>query len=125
MDNEPRLDARCAADALQRDLSASSGTRISRGLVHKMLAAQKREREQILAELIKIRGLMPLLMKPRNGERWSTVERAELTGQMRAFAHISPYLVIMILPGSFFALPVLAWWLDRRRLQRAETMAGT
>jgi hypothetical protein len=90
-----------------------------------MLAAQKREREQILAELVKIRGLMPLLMKPRNGERWSTVERAELTGQMRAFAHISPYLVIMILPGSFFALPVLAWWLDRRRLQRAETMAGT
>jgi hypothetical protein len=125
MGNEPRLDARRAADALQRDLSASSGTRISRGLVHKMLAAQKREREQILAELIKFRGLMPLLMKPRNGERWSTVERAELTGQMRAFAHISPYLVIMILPGSFFALPVLAWWLDRRRLQRAETMAGT
>jgi hypothetical protein len=41
MDNGSRLDQRRAADALQRDLSAQSGTRVSRGLIHKMLAAQK------------------------------------------------------------------------------------
>ena len=83
-----------------------------------MLAAQKREREQLLKEMVKMRGLMPLLMKPRNGERWTSAERAELQEQMRALAHLSPYLVIMILPGSFAALPVLAWWLDRRRQLR-------
>ena len=124
MENGPRFGSRRTADVLQRELNSASGMRISRGLIHKMLAAQKREREQVLAELVKIRGLMPLLMKPRNGERWSAAERAELTAQMRAFAHISPYLVIMVLPGSFLALPVLAWWLDRRRLQRAETPTG-
>ena len=124
MENGPRFGSRRTADALQRELNSTNGMRISRGLIHKMLAAQKREREQVLAELVKIRGLMPLLMKPRNGERWSAAERAELTAQMRAFAHISPYLVIMVLPGSFLALPVLAWWLDRRRLQRAETPTG-
>jgi hypothetical protein len=28
-------------------------------------------------------------------------------------------LVVMALPGSFVALPVLAWWLDRRRQNRS------
>ena len=96
----------------------------SRGLMRKMLEAQKRERQQVLAEMVKIKGFMPLLMKPRNGQRWSPTERAELTGQLRAMAYVSPYLVIMILPGSFLALPVLAWWLDRRRLQRSDLTHG-
>ena len=83
-----------------------------------MLAAQKRERLRVYAEIFKVRGFMPLLMKSRNGERWSTAERNELVEQLRAISHLSPYLFVMILPGSFLALPVLAWWLDRRRLQR-------
>ncbi|HLA35753.1 MAG TPA: hypothetical protein VJ001_12890 [Rhodocyclaceae bacterium] len=58
-------------------------------------------------------------MKPRNGQRWSPTERAALHGQLRALAHISPYLIVLLLPGSFAALPVLAWWLDRRRQNRA------
>jgi uncharacterized Tic20 family protein len=37
---------------------------------------------------------------------------------VRALAHLSPYLVVLVLPGSFIALPVLAWWLDRRRQNR-------
>jgi len=28
---------------------------------------------------------------------------------------VSPYLVVMVMPGSFVVLPALAWWLDRRR----------
>lgn len=84
----------------------------------KMLAAQQRERQHILAATTRIKGLMPLLMKRRNGSRWSVAERAELHEQLRALGHLSPYLVVLTLPGSFVLLPVLAWWLDRRRIPR-------
>jgi hypothetical protein len=124
MESRPPRDARRATTAVQRELNVTHGVPISGGLMQKILAAQSRERAQILDEMVKVKGLMPLLMKPRNGERWSPGERAELIERMRAFAHLSPYLVIMILPGSFLALPVLAWWLDRRRLQRLEARAG-
>jgi hypothetical protein len=104
----------------QNHLTAKFGPLAAAPVVSKMLAAQARERQQLLAEMQKIRGLMPLLMKPRNGDRWSVAERAELTEHVRALAHLSPYLVVMVLPGSFVALPVLAWWLDRRRFHRDE-----
>ncbi len=93
--------------------------RVPPGFVEKMLAAQNRERQQLLAEMVKVRGLMPLLMKSRNGQRWSPAERAALQEQLRALASLSPYLVVLVLPGSFVALPVLAWWLDRRRQARS------
>jgi hypothetical protein len=86
--------------------------------MQKMLAAQNRERKQLLVEMVKVRGLMPLLMKPRNGDRWTTAERVVLQDQLRALTYLSPYLVVMVLPGSFIALPILAWWLDRRRQNR-------
>lgn len=105
----------------RNEVAARLGPLSSSPVVSKVLAAQARERQQLLAEMNQIRGLMPLLMKPRNGERWSDRERADLIAQMRALAHVSPYLVAMILPGSFVALPLLAWWLDRRRLQRDTT----
>jgi hypothetical protein len=89
------------------------------GLVEKILAAQNRERQQLLVEMSKVRGLMPLLMKSRNGQRWAPAERAALQEQLRALASLSPYLVVMALPGSFVALPLLAWWLDRRRQARS------
>lgn len=87
-------------------------------MVKTLLAAQQRERDQVLAELVRIKGLMPLLMKPRNGMRWTPDERTELTLQVRAVVRLSPYLALMILPGSFVLLPLLAWWLDRRRQKR-------
>jgi hypothetical protein len=83
-----------------------------------MLDAQRREREQITGEILKVKGLMPLLMKRRNGGRWTVDERHELVEQLNALAYLSPYLVVLALPGSFIALPFLAWWLDRRRMQR-------
>jgi len=91
---------------------------VSPGLRKKMLAAHSRERKELSAEIVKVRGLMPLLMKPRNGERWTGDERAALQDQLRALAHLSPYLMLLLLPGSFVALPLLAWWLDRRRQRR-------
>jgi hypothetical protein len=87
--------------------------------VRHMLEAQERERRQITAEFVKVKGLMPLLMRRRNGGRWSASERQELVNQLNALAYLSPYLVVLALPGSFMALPVLAWWLDRRRQRRA------
>lgn len=89
-------------------------------LVRRMLEAQQRERQQITLELVKVKGLMPLLMRRRNGGRWTAAERAELMQQLQAIAHLSPYLVVLVMPGSFVVLPVLAWWLDRRRLQRSQ-----
>jgi hypothetical protein len=83
-----------------------------------VLDAQFRERRLIIGELSKIRGLMPLLMKPRNGLRWTAEERAELHAQLRALMHLSPYLALLALPGSLLLLPLLAWWLDRRRVVR-------
>ncbi len=82
-------------------------------------AAQDRERKQVLVQLATVRGFMPLLMKVRNGGRWSADERRQLSEQLKALGHLSPYLVIMVMPGSFLALPLLAWWLDRRRVLRS------
>lgn len=85
-----------------------------------VLAAQQRERTQLIAEFSQVRGLMPLLMKRRNGARWTRNERAELRQQLMAIRHLSPYLVVMALPGSVLLIPMLAWWLDRRRLRRMD-----
>lgn len=102
------------------DQVLQSGALVTDGFYQRVLAAQKRERDQLLREMVKMRGLMPLLMKPRNGEHWTALERTELQDQLRAIAHVSPYLVVMVLPGSFAVLPVLAWWLDRRRQDRED-----
>ena len=92
--------------------------------MQRMLDAQKRERDQIAERIREVKGLMPLLMKRRNGSRWSEDERAALLGQLRAIAHLSPYLVILAAPGSFIVMPVLAWWRDRRRLRRNGAHGG-
>lgn len=104
-------------------LRAPMQRRFSPPIIRHMLEAQQRERQQITAELVKVKGFMPLLMKRRNGGRWTVDERHQLIQQLHAFAYLSPYLVILVLPGSFLALPVLAWWLDRRRYRRSDAAA--
>ncbi len=111
-----RFPERSRTQAAARRISAGTGgKRISPTLTHKLLEAQRREQQLILAEIVKIKGFMPLLMKHRNGGSWSRAERDELHEQLRALAHLSPYLIILMLPGSFVLLPMFAWWLDRRR----------
>lgn len=88
------------------------------GLLRQMLAAQKREARQFLQEVLQMRGLMPLLMKPRNGGAWTRDERAELLRHLRQLSRLSPYLLFLVLPGSALILPAYAWWLDRRRQRR-------
>jgi hypothetical protein len=74
-----------------------------------------REQRFLTAEITKVGGLMPLLMKPRNGQRWTPEERRELAAHLRRLSTISPYLVVLAMPGGMLVLPALAWWLDRRR----------
>jgi hypothetical protein len=78
----------------------------------------EREREYLRSEILQVRGLMPLLMKARNKQRWTAQDRAELKLHLTRLSNISPYLVIIALPGSILLLPLLAWWLDSRRNRR-------
>lgn len=90
------------------------------GWWRQMLSSQRREARRILGELMETRGMMPLLMKARNGEAWTPAEKEELLGHLRRMAHLSPYLIALLLPGSVLLLPAYAWWLDRRRLKRRD-----
>jgi hypothetical protein len=83
-----------------------------------LLSSQRREARRVLTELLSMRGLMPLLMKTRNGGHWSVEERVELLAHLRRLSHLSPYLLFLLLPGSALLLPLYAWWLDRRRTRR-------
>ena len=83
------------------------------------------QRKHLLAEVLKVQGLMPLLMKPRNGQPWTREDRAQLRAHLRRIFTLSPFLLIFLLPGSFLALLFLAWWLDRRRTRRQGDYPGT
>lgn len=89
------------------------------GVVSRVVASQKRQAREFVADVVRMRGLMPLLMKNRNGDKWTEEERSELLNQLRALSRASPYLLFLLLPGSALLLPVYAWWLDRRRRPRA------
>lgn len=90
------------------------------GWWRQMLSSQRREANRVLAELMETRGIMPLLMKARNGETWTSAEKAQLLAHLRRVAHLSPYLIALLLPGSVLLLPIYAWWLDRRRVKRGD-----
>jgi hypothetical protein len=83
-----------------------------------LIAAQKRQARELVADLARMRGLMPLLLQQRNGGSWTAAEKSELLTQLRILARVSPYLLFMLLPGSTLLLPGYAWWLDRRRKPR-------
>ena len=74
-----------------------------------------RERKYVLGEVLQASGLMPLLMKPRNRQRWTPEDKQKIVVHLRRLSVVSPYLAVMAMPGSFVVLPALAWWLDRRR----------
>lgn len=79
------------------------------------LDLMERERRNMLNEILQVRGLMPLLMKPRNKLERTPADKRELKMHLKRLTKMSPYLIVIVAPGGFFALPVIAWWLDRRR----------
>jgi len=83
-----------------------------------MLASSSREKRRMGDELARIRGAWPLLMKQRNGGKWTPEEKAQLASMVRSASAVSPYVFIWALPGSVVLLPLLAWYLDRRRKKR-------
>ncbi len=96
----------------------------SRGIVSRLLSSQKKQAKAFVADLVRIRGLMPLLMKHRNGDCWTADEKAELLAQLRILSRISPYLLFLMLPGSAILLPLYAWWLDHRRNERTRHVSS-
>jgi hypothetical protein len=85
------------------------------GFVRTVHDLTNREKKRLLGEVLQVRGLMPLLMKPRNKQRWTSQDKEELAIHLRRLSNLSPYLVVLVMPGGFFVLPALAWWIDRRR----------
>jgi len=92
--------------------------RVREGLAVRFLGAMARERQHIYATLSSTEGLMALLMKARNGQRWTAEERKQLLRHLRSLSSVSPYFMVLAFPGSILLLPVMAWWLDRRRQKR-------
>lgn len=84
-------------------------------IVRSMLEMMDREKKYVLGEVVQVTGLMPLLMKPRNHQKWTPEDKRQIVEHLRRLSMVSPYLAVMVMPGSFVVLPALAWWLDRRR----------
>ncbi len=83
-----------------------------------MVAGNKREKNRLRLEMERIKGALSLLMKQRNGGKWTPQDKGELKKILRSVSSVSPYLLIWVLPGSVLILPFLAWHLDTRRKRR-------
>lgn len=110
----------CAEKSRLEDAAEAVADRVvdDGSVMTRLIASQKRQANEFLADLVRMRGLMPLLMKNRNGGSWTPEERAELLSRLRVLSRISPYLLFLLLPGSALLLPIYAWWLDHRRKPR-------
>ena len=82
------------------------------------IALAEREKKYLVSEMVKTKGLMQVLMKRRNKQQWSREDKDEIHAHLVRLSKLSPYLVVLVMPGGFAMLPVLAWWLDRRRGKR-------
>ncbi len=88
------------------------------------LAGNSREKKRLGDELAQMKGAIPLLMKQRNGGKWTPEDKLELKDMLRSASSVSPYLFIWAVPGSMLLLPFLAWYIDRRRKSRARKLLG-
>ena len=87
-----------------------------------MVAGNSREKTRLRLEIEQIKGAVQLLMKQRNGGKWTTEDRCEIKNILRSVSSVSPYLLIWVIPGSMLILPFLAWHLDTRRKRRDRGM---
>ena len=78
-----------------------------------------KNRELIYREAEFIGGFMHRLMKQENtGSKWTREEKKHLVRDIRHLSYYVPALVIFLLPGGSFLLPLLAEILDRRKNPR-------
>lgn len=108
------------APAFDGNSTAMFQTRMKRAPVWfcSFLASNSREKLRLHEELSLMKGAWPLLMKQRNGGKWTPEEKTQLKSMVRSASSVSPYLFIWALPGSVLLLPFLAWYLDRQRKRR-------
>ena len=85
-----------------------------------LVASNTREKRRFASELVHMRGAWPLLMKQRQGGKWTPEEKSKLKLMVRSASNVSPYLFIWAIPGSMLLLPFLAWFLDKRRKNKAK-----
>ena len=85
-----------------------------------MVASNTREKRRFSSELVQMRGAWSLLMKQRNGGKWTSEEKSKLKLMVQSASNVSPYLFIWAIPGSMLLLPFLAWFLDKRRKNKAK-----
>ena len=115
------MEPQSSVKVMATDAAAPTGNSVVAGTRRLFTAArmlQEREKLRIREAIAQIPGLMTLLMKPRNGLKWTRAERAELRTQLRGLSRLSLYLALATLPFTSLTLPLVAWWLDRRRQKR-------
>ncbi len=78
-----------------------------------------RFRAMALDEVSRFQDFMRLLMKPRNGQAWTTEDRAALRAHLKRAAQTLPILGLFSLPLGSLLLAALAFTLDRRRRSRS------
>ncbi len=118
----------CVSAQAIASTASPAPTGILSGLCRLFKAArtlQEREKSRLRGEIAQVPGLMALLMKPRNGQKWTRAERAELRAQLRRLSRLGLYLTTAALPGTSLTLPLLAWWLDRRQRRREGDPSGS
>jgi len=91
---------------------------------HMLVEVQNRERVRLVSEFAQTKGLMPLLMKQRNGYRWTAEDKRMIRENIAALLHMGSYLILFAAPGGSIIMPILAWWLDRRRIKRQNQPAA-
>ena len=87
--------------------------------VRKLHAVSGRERDYLVAEVVQLRGLMPLLRRSGASRQISAPDRAELGTHLRRVSILSSYLLITLVPGTLVVLPLLVWWRNRGRARAA------
>ena len=77
----------------------------------------EREVSLLAREVMRVRGLLPLLARQRE-DGWSAREKAQLRSHLWRVFRISCCMVLLVLPGSFLLLPLIAagrqWRRDRQ-----------
>ena len=87
-----------------------------KGYTKKLIISNK---EFILKEVLAAKGLMQLLMKPRNtGQKWTAEEKREVIIHLKRISKTIPVVVIFCLPFGSLFLPILIEMLDRRKINR-------
>lgn len=76
-------------------------------------------RNLILHEIVEVKGLMHLLMKPHEGkDRWTKAEKQEIIQHLKNLSRVVPALLVFLLPAGTLLLPFLVEVLDRRNTKR-------